>query len=80
MSTNTLPSRDRHQQTSSPNADPSLVPDEPPAPDLPMSMTASMILTHLPQDATQALKDIESIDDFKGIVNPYPEVFRLFFL
>jgi ubiquitin-like protein ATG12 len=34
--------------------------------DLPMSMMASVILTNLPKDASQALKDVEEIDNFKG--------------
>jgi hypothetical protein len=32
-----------------------------------MSMTASVMLTHLPKDASQALKEIEAIDDRKGM-------------
>jgi ubiquitin-like protein ATG12 len=35
--------------------------------DLPMSMTASIMLTQLPKDASQALKDIEAIDDHKSM-------------
>ena len=31
-----------------------------------MSMTASVILTNLPKDATQALADVEALDDRKG--------------
>lgn len=42
------------------------VPDEDHGVDLPMSMTASVILTHLPKDATQALADVEALDDVKG--------------
>jgi hypothetical protein len=42
------------------------VPDEDHGVDLPMSMTASVILTHLPEDATQALADVEAMDDVKG--------------
>jgi len=34
--------------------------------DLPMGMTASVILTSLPKDASQALKDVEVLDDRKG--------------
>ncbi|OCT53222.1 Ubiquitin-like protein ATG12 [Cladophialophora carrionii] len=33
--------------------------------DLPMSMTASVMLTNLPKDASQALREIEAIDDRK---------------
>ena len=32
-----------------------------------MSMTASVILTHLPKDATQALADVDALDDVKGM-------------
>jgi len=42
------------------------VPDEPHEPDMPMSMTASVVLTHLPRDASQALKDVDALDDRKG--------------
>jgi len=42
------------------------VPDEDHGVDLPMSMTASVVLTHLPKDATQALADVEALDDVKG--------------
>lgn len=34
--------------------------------DLPMSMTASVILTSLPKDASEALKEVEEWDDRKG--------------
>ncbi|KIW45591.1 uncharacterized protein PV06_03970 [Exophiala oligosperma] len=33
--------------------------------DLPMSMTASVILTNLPKDASEALKEVEELDDKK---------------
>lgn len=38
--------------------------------DLPMSMTASVILTNLPKDASQALREVEEIDDRKGRALP----------
>lgn len=38
--------------------------------DLPMSMTASVILTNLPKDASQALQEVEEIDDRKGKAFP----------
>lgn len=41
--------------------------DDLPGGELPMSMTASVLLTNLPQDASQALKDVEAIDDRKGM-------------
>ncbi len=34
--------------------------------DLPMSMTASVILTNLPKDASAALKEVEEMDERKG--------------
>jgi ubiquitin-like protein ATG12 len=43
------------------------VPDEDHGVDLPMSMTASVILTNLPKDASQALADVEALDDRKGM-------------
>ncbi|KIW73840.1 hypothetical protein PV04_01927 [Phialophora macrospora] len=39
--------------------------DDPAEGDLPMSMTASVMLTNLPKDASQALREIEAIDDRK---------------
>jgi hypothetical protein len=53
------------------------VPDEDHGVDLPMSMTASVILTNLPKDASQALADVEALDDRKGTKTsisllPYP--------
>lgn len=41
--------------------------DEPAGGDLPMSMTASVILTHLPRDASQALQEVDEIDNRKGM-------------
>ena len=43
------------------------VPDEEQGVDLPMSMTASVILTNLPKDATQAMVEVEALDDRKGM-------------
>ncbi|EXJ89242.1 autophagy-like protein 12 [Capronia epimyces CBS 606.96] len=40
--------------------------------DLPMSMTASVILTNLPKDASQALKEVDEIDDRKVSVRFQP--------
>lgn len=34
--------------------------------DLPMSMTASVMLTQLPKDASAALREIDAIDDRKS--------------
>ena len=51
----------------------STVPDEDHGVDLPMSMTASVILTQLPKDATQALADVEALDDVKGRLATFPD-------
>lgn len=42
------------------------IPDDDHGADLPMNMTASVILTGLPRDAHQALADVEAIDAGKG--------------
>ena len=47
------------------------VPDEDHGVDLPMSMTASVILTNLPKDASQALADVDALDDRKGTNTPF---------
>ncbi|EXJ72821.1 autophagy-like protein 12 [Cladophialophora psammophila CBS 110553] len=46
--------------------------DSGPGGDLPMSMTASVMLTNLPKDASQALKEAEEIDDRKVSVRFQP--------
>lgn len=47
-----------------PNAGP--IPDEEHGGDMPMTMTASVVLTSLPRDAHQALADAEAVDAGKG--------------
>lgn len=42
------------------------IPDDEHGADLPMNMTASVMLTGLPRDAHQALADVEAIDSGKG--------------
>jgi hypothetical protein len=42
------------------------IPDDEHGADLPMNMTASVMLTGLPRDAHQALADVEGIDAGKG--------------
>jgi ubiquitin-like protein ATG12 len=42
------------------------IPDDEHGADLPMNMTASVMLTGLPRDAHQALADVEAIDAGKG--------------
>ncbi|KAJ5090144.1 Ubiquitin-like protein ATG12 [Penicillium argentinense] len=48
------------------------IPDDAHGADLPMNMTASVILTGLPTDAHQALADVEAIDTGKGKENIPP--------
>lgn len=43
------------------------VPDEDPSVDLPMTMSASVILTNLPKDASEALGEVEALDRGKGM-------------
>ncbi len=43
------------------------VPDEDPGVDLPMTMSASVILTNLPKDASEALSEVEALDKGKGM-------------
>lgn len=43
------------------------VPDEDPGIDLPMTMSASVLLTNLPKDASLALGEVEELDRGKGI-------------
>ena len=42
------------------------IPDEEHGADMPMTMTASVVLTSLPPDAHQALADAEAVDTGKG--------------
>lgn len=55
-------------QQDSPNMD-APIPDDQHGADLPMNMTASVMLTGLPRDAQQALADVEAIDNVKGILH-----------
>ncbi len=43
------------------------VSDEDPGVDLPMTMSASVILTNLPKDASEALSEVEALDKGKGM-------------
>jgi ubiquitin-like protein ATG12 len=43
------------------------VPDDDPGVDMPMTMTASAILTNLPKDASKALEEVEALDKGKGM-------------
>ena len=42
------------------------VPDEDHGVDIPMTMSASVVLTSLPSDATQALAQVDAMDERKG--------------
>lgn len=53
------------------------IPDDDHGADLPMNMSASVMLTNLPRDAHQALADVESIDSGKGNTPPFPTSFGL---
>lgn len=44
------------------------IPDEDQGADLPLNMTASVVLTGLPRDAHQALADVEAVDSGKGTI------------
>ena len=44
-----------------------VVPDEDHGTDMPMSMTASMMLGNLPRTSAQALQEVEAIDERKGM-------------
>jgi len=60
-------SREQQRQGSnSPSVD-TPIPDDDHGADLPMNMTASVMLTGLPRDAHQALADVEAIDAGKGM-------------
>lgn len=65
-----LSHRPSPHQTQPESASPSLgdapIPDDDHGADLPMNMTASVMLTGLPRDAHQALADVEAIDAGKG--------------
>lgn len=43
------------------------IPDEDHGSDLPLTMSASVVLTGLPRDAHEALADVEAIDKGKGM-------------
>lgn len=47
------------------------IPDEDQGADLPLNMTASVVLTGLPRDAHQALADVEAVDAGKGKIYIY---------
>ncbi|KAJ5720429.1 Ubiquitin-like protein ATG12 [Penicillium malachiteum] len=67
------PGSDRQVQSpesTSPGMTDGPIPDDNHGADLPMNMTASIMLTGLPRDAHQALADVEAIDAGKGTPHP----------
>jgi hypothetical protein len=64
--------------TETPPSGTSTVPDEDPGVDLPMTMSASVILTNLPKDASQALEEVERLDGGKGMCIHYAVMVSLF--
>ncbi|KAJ5164432.1 Autophagy-related protein 12 [Penicillium coprophilum] len=63
----------RPQSSDTPNTSANApIPDDDHGADLPMNMSASVMLTNLPRDAHQALADVESIDSGKVTVRFQP--------
>ena len=65
MSESSLPIRSSPSQATP-------IPDDDHEADLPLTMTASVVLTSLPRDATAALKDAGAFDKPKGTFSPPP--------
>lgn len=65
MSESSLPIRSSPSQATP-------IPDDDHEADLPLTMTASVVLTSLPRDATAALKDAGAFDKPKGKLTPPP--------
>ncbi|KAJ5773075.1 hypothetical protein N7457_007971 [Penicillium paradoxum] len=68
------PSQRQSQSSGTPSPNPANapIPDDDHGADLPMNMSASVMLTNLPRDAHQALADVESIDAGKVTVRFQP--------
>ncbi|KAJ5129460.1 Autophagy-related protein 12 [Penicillium bovifimosum] len=66
------PRQPQGSDTPSPTRANAPIPDDDHGADLPMNMTASVMLTNLPRDAHQALADVESIDAGKVTVRFQP--------
>lgn len=60
------PSLRQSQSSGTPSSANAPIPDDDHGADLPMNMSASVMLTNLPRDAHEALADVESIDSGKG--------------
>jgi ubiquitin-like protein ATG12 len=61
------PSSRRESLDQPSNAQNAPIPDDEHGADLPLTMSASVVLTSLPRDAHQALADAEAIDTGKGM-------------
>lgn len=58
--------KEKRPESNSPSLE-NPIPDDEHGADLPMNMSASVMLTSLPRDAHQALADVEAIDAGKGM-------------
>ena len=63
-------------ESPSPNLGDAPIPDDEHGADLPMNMSASVMLTGLPRDAHQALADVEAIDAGKGKLHTRLDIFH----
>ena len=64
--TTSRPTGRRENQSSSANPGDTPIPDEDHGADLPLTMSASVMLSSLPRDAHKALADVEAVDIGKG--------------
>lgn len=64
------PAHSQSSESPSPQPGSAPIPDDEHGADLPMNMTASVMLTGLPRDAHQALADVEVIDRGKSKHQP----------
>ena len=61
-----VPTHQRATPKTDPSSENAPIPDEEQSADLPLTMSASVVLTSLPRDAHQALTDVEAIDSGKS--------------
>lgn len=64
-------------ESASQNTGSAPIPDDEHGADLPLNMTASVMLTSLPRDAHQALADVEAIDTGKGKLRSASTVMKM---
>ena len=65
------PANRKQSSDSASNTQNAPIPDDKQGADLPMTMSASVVLTSLPRDAHQALADAEAVDTGKGKCNSW---------